>query len=70
MTIDDKIQNVKLQYNIDRKVAKISALSSGEINKYKYLTGEKLLPSDQSRIIEQANFKYCLFGKPFKNKNN
>ena len=70
MTIDDKIQNVKLQYNIDRKAAKISALSSGEINKYKYLTGEEILPSDQSRIIEQANFKYCLLLKHFKNKNN
>ena len=39
----------KLQYDINRKAAKI--LSSGKINKYEYLTGEEVLLSDQSRII-------------------
>ena len=46
----------KVQYNINREVAEISALSSGKIDKYEYLTGEEILPSDQSRIIEQAKF--------------
>ena len=63
MTIDDKIKDEKLQYDINREAAKISALSSGKIDKYEYLTGEEILPSDQSRIIEQANFTYSLLGK-------
>ena len=41
MTIDDKIRDEKLQYNIDRETVKISALSSGKIDKYEYVTGEK-----------------------------
>ena len=58
IAIDDKINNEKLQYYINREGAKISALSSGKINKYEYLTGEKILPSDQSRIIKQVKFTY------------
>ena len=54
MTNDDKTKYEKVQYNINREVAKISALSSGKIDKYEYLTGEEILPSDQSKIIEQA----------------
>ena len=38
MTIDDKIRDEKLQYDINRKAAKISALSSGKIDKYEHLT--------------------------------
>ena len=45
MTIDDKIKNKKLQYGINRETAKVSALSSGRIDKYEYLTGEEILPS-------------------------
>ena len=56
MTIDDKISNVKLQYNINREAAKIPALSSGNIDKYEDITGEEILPSDQRRVIEQAQF--------------
>ena len=48
MTIDGKIGDEKLQYNINREAGKISALSSGEIDKYEFLTGEEILPSDQS----------------------
>ena len=58
MTIDDKIRDEKLQYNINREVAKISALSSGKIDKYEFLTGEEILPSDQRRVIEQTKFIY------------
>ena len=46
-------------------MAKISALSSGKIDKFEYLTGEEILPSDQSRIIEQAKFTYSPLGKAF-----
>ena len=47
MTIDDQIRDKKLQYDINRKAAEISALSSGKIHKYEYLTGEEILPSNQ-----------------------
>ena len=53
MTIDGQIEDRKLQYDINRESAKISALSSGKIDKYEYLTGEKILPSNQKQIIEQ-----------------
>ena len=46
MTINDQITDEKLQYDINRKTAKISALSSGNIQKYEYLTGEDILPSN------------------------
>ena len=65
MTIDDKIKDGKLRYDINRETAKISALSSGKIDKYKYLTDEEILPSDQSRIMEQAKFTYSPLGKAF-----
>ena len=65
MTIDDKIKDEKLLYDINRETAQISALSSDKIDKYEYLTVEKILPSDQSRIIEQAKFIYSLLGKAF-----
>ena len=65
MTNNDKIIDEKLQYNINRETAKISTLSSGKINKYKYLTDEEILPSDQSRIIEQAKFTYSPLAKAF-----
>ena len=39
MAINDQIKNEKLQYDINREVAKLSALSSGKIHKYEYLTG-------------------------------
>ena len=65
MTIDDQIRDEKLQYDINREAAKISALSSGKINKYEYLTGEEMLPSNQQQIIEKAKFTYSPLGKPF-----
>ena len=65
MTNDDKIKDEKLQYDINREAAKISALSPGKINKYEYLKGEPILPSDQSRIKKQAKFTYSPFGKAF-----
>ena len=65
MTINDQIRDEKLQYYINREAAKISALSSGKINKYEYLTGEDILPSKQQQIIEQAKFTYSPLGKAF-----
>ena len=68
MTINDQIRDEKLQYDINREAAKISALSSGKIDKYEYLTGEEILPSNQKQIIEQAKFTYSPLGKAYKNK--
>ena len=68
MTTDDKIKDEKLQYNINREAAKISALSSGKIDKYEFLTDEEILPSDQSRIIERANFIFSPLRKAFENQ--
>ena len=55
MTIDDKIKGEKLQYNINRDAAKILALSSGIINKYEYLAGKEILPSDQFSVKHLKN---------------
>ena len=49
MTIEDQIRDEKLQYDINREVAKISALSPGKFDKYEYLTGEEILPSTHSK---------------------
>ena len=65
MTIDYQTRDENLQYDINRQTAKISALSSGKIDKYKYLTGEEILPFNQQQIIEQAKFTYSHLGKSF-----
>ena len=51
MAINDQIKDEKLQYEINREAAKISALSARKIHKYEYLTGEEILPSNQQQII-------------------
>ena len=66
MTYEDQIKDEKLQYDINREAAKISALSSGKLDKYEYLTGKEILPSNQQQIIEQAKFTYSPLGKAFK----
>ena len=65
MTINDQIRGEKLQYDINRGAAKILALSSGKIDKYEYLTGKEILPSNQQQIIGQAKFAYSPLGKAF-----
>ena len=65
MTLEDQIRDEKLQYDINREAGKISALSSGKIGKYEYLTGDEVLPSNQQQIIEQAKFTYSPLGEAF-----
>ena len=63
MTIDDQIRDEKLQYNINREAAKISALSSGEIRKYEYLTGEDIpanIRLDEDVLIKTNMFAFAL----------
>ena len=63
MTINGKIRDKKLQYDINKEAAKTSALSSEKIDRYEYLTGEEILPSSQRRVIEQAKFTRFPLGK-------
>ena len=68
ITINDQIRDEKLRYDINREAAKISALSSGKIHKYEYLTSKDILPSNQQQIIEQARFTYSSIGKVFEKR--
>ena len=70
MAIEDQIRDKKLQYDINREAAKMSALSSDKydkfkIDKYEYLTGEEILPSNQQQTIEQAKITYSPLGEAF-----
>ena len=65
MTIENQIRDEKLQYDINREAAKISALLSGKLAKYEYLTGEEILLSNQQQVIQQAKFNYSPMGKAF-----
>ena len=68
MTVDDKVTYEKLQHDINAETAKISALSSDNVDKYELLKDLEKLLSDQSRIMKQANFTYHLLVKHLKNK--
>ena len=65
MTINDQIRDDKLQYDIDREAAKISTWPSNKFNKYEYLTGEEILPSNQKQMIQQVKSAYSPLGKAF-----
>ena len=65
MTIDDPIRDKKLEYDINREAAEISALSTDKIDKYEHLTGKEILPSNQQKITEQAKFTYSPLRKAF-----
>ena len=49
MIIDYQIRDEKLQYDVNREAAKTSALSSGKIDRYEYLTGEEILPFNNKK---------------------
>ena len=59
--IDNKIKANQAQYDLDRLTAKISALSSDELRKYEYLTGEDL--GYRPCVLEQTKFDYSTLGK-------
>ena len=61
--LDRKILQNEAQYDLDRKAAKISTLSSNNLNKYEYLTGEDL--GLKPSIVEQAKFEYSPLGNIF-----
>ena len=49
MMIDDQIKDEKIHHDNIKEAAKISVLSLSKTNKYKYLTGEEMLPSNQNK---------------------
>ena len=61
--IGNKIKSSQAQYDLDRLTAKISALSSGELRKYEYLTGEDL--GYRPSVLEKTKFDYSPLGKFF-----
>ena len=61
--LDNKIRSNKAQYDLDRQNAKISALSSGELDKYEYLTGEDL--GYKPDVVQKAKFEYSPLGQVF-----
>ena len=62
-TLNKKILQNEAQYDLDRKAAKISSLSSNNLDKYEYLTGEDL--GLKPNTIEQARFEYSPLSKIF-----
>ena len=52
---------------LNREAARISELSSGKTDKYEYLIGEEILPSNQRKVTEQANFRYSLLRRASEN---
>ena len=59
--LDDKIKANQAQYDLDRKAAQISALSSKELDKYEYLTGKEL--GYKSGVVEKVKFEYFPLGE-------
>ena len=55
---------------IDREATKIPSLSSEKIDKYEYLTGEEILPSNQRRIWKQAKFANSPLWKAFEKQRD
>ena len=64
MTIHDRSRDEKLQYKINRKTAKMSALSSGKIDTYEYPTGEETLTSNQRQIKKKLIYIFSI-GKSY-----
>ena len=58
--LGDKIKANQAQYNLDWEAAKISALSSKELDKYGYLTGEDL---GYKPVVEKVKFEYSPLGE-------
>ena len=66
--IDNKIEQNKAQYDLDRETVKISALSSGNVSKYEFLTGKDVLPEKYlpEKTAKMKRFEYSSLGKELK----
>ena len=67
-TIDDKIEQSKAQYDLDRQTAKILASSSGNVGKCEFLTGKDVLPEKVllEKVVTIKRFEYSPLGSEFK----
>ena len=67
-TIDNKIEQNKVHFNLDQQTAKISALSSGNISKYGFLVSKDVLSEKDllEKTAELKRFEYSLLGKQLK----
>ena len=63
--LDDKIKAEKVTHDLGQESAKISALKSGNIDKYEYLTGQEIIPTGQAADLAHAKFEYSPLGKAF-----
>ena len=61
--LDDKIKAEKITHDLGKEAAKISALKSGDIDKYQYLTDQEIIPSGQEAALSMARFEYSPLGK-------
>lgn len=64
------MKNYILLKHFNKAAAKISALSSGKIDKYKYLTDEKILTPQKHRKMQQTKFSFSPLGKAFEKQRN
>ena len=70
--INNKIEQNKAQYNLDRQTANISALSSGNVSKYKFLIDNDVLPEKDllAKAAALKRFEYSPLGKEFKKQTS
>ena len=61
--LDDKIKAEKIAHDLGKEAAKISALKSGNIRKYQYLTDQEIIPSGREEALSMARFEYSPLGK-------
>ena len=71
-TINNKLEQYKAQYNVDRETAKFSVLSSGNVIKYEFLTGKDVLPQKDllEKVATMKRFEYSLLGKELKKQTS
>ena len=70
MTIDDKIKDENLQYDVNKEAAKMSPLLSGKVNKYEFLTGEEILKFIKVEQQKELSLQNLLSRKHLKKKEN
>ena len=70
MTIDDKIKDENLQYDVNKEATKMSPLLSGKVNKYEFLTGEEILQFIKVEQQKEPSLQNLLSRKHLKKKKN
>ena len=70
--INNKIEQSKAQYHLDRQTAKISLLLSGNVSKYEFLTSKDVLPVKYllQKAVKMKRFEYSLLGKELKSQTD